>query len=561
MVNYIIIIFLIVFIIAMYLIRKIKNPFKIKDYSSNKQQNRTFFKDVGGFTFDDKTVSKEQIKHDTKILKNLLNNAESMHKEKKKWLKKLISNIKTKKISFQNLNYENAINVINLSLDDIADLVLANKLSILAKVFHFFDENYEITPEKIQEAKLHGINENELQKWVSELIAKNFIYTGFINDGQYEILFDDLKISDLNNSEDVKKIAQKLYEITNDEQKKDIENNKVEYEVLAKYLLYYGKNCIFRISKLKNILPEKFFDEEDKDPIARILKGIDTIKKDDYSIIENVNFKPVNEDFEPTVKNDKNMTSDIKNISYINAFRDHDQILDSLTNAEQRYLKIPNILVNFDAHSDMHIDKIIKDQTIANWVNIAIKKYNINKIYWVVPEVGLFDPFCLRHYFGEDIAQNENFIGKFNTNKVYKDLKKPLIQRFLFDLSTLSIVSESANYTNKEFNSYLKTGKYKKITVQICTASNLPKINKKFILSIDGDYFNLCGFDSAPWLEQISFNQSKIYNDFLELYHKKLSKASVVGLCISPEYTGLDTIGSIRGFYEYLLKKVKENNI
>lgn len=555
-----IIILLIILICTIYLIKKVRNPFKIKDYSSEKLQNRTFFKDVGGFTFNDKTLSKEQIKHDTKILQNLLNNAESMNKEKKKWLKKLIKAIKQKRISFQNLNYENAINVINLSTDDIADLVLCNKSSILVKVFPFFDENYELTPEKLQIAKLHGINEDELQKWVSELIAKNFIYNGFINDDQYEILYEQLKISDVNNPEDIKKLSQKLFEIINNEQKKDIEDNKVDYEVLAKYLLYYGKNCIFRVSKLKKILPESFFDEINKDSLSRILKGIDIIKKDDFSIIENVNFKIVNEDFEPTEKNDNKITKALKNISYINAFKDHDQILDSLTNAEQRYLKIPQILVNFDAHSDIHIDKRISEQTIANWVNIAIKKCNLKKIYWVVPEIGLFDAFCFRHYFGEDNAQNENFIGKFDINKVYKDLKKPLIQRFLFDTSTMVIISESANYSDKEFNSYLQTGKYKKVIIQICTASNLPKLNKDFILSIDADYFNLCGFDSAPWLEQISFNQRKIYNDFLELYYKKLSNASITGLCISPEYIGFDALGSIRGFYEYLLKKVKEIN-
>lgn len=545
------------YVIYVYKKRK-KTNFEIKDYSSEKLQNRTVFRDVGGFSFNDKNVSSEQIQHDVNILNNLLTNATSMHKEKKKWLKKLIQAIKLKKVSFKNLTYDNAVNVINLSLDDIADLVMTNKTSILYKVFSFENEPCIISPEKIEAAKQHGLTEEDLNKWISKLISMNLIRDGFINDGQIAILEKYLNNAEINNTKDIELIAQKIEEIINDEQKQDILKYNIEYKTLAEYLLYYGKPFTYRFSRLRKILPEEYFNDKEREPIKRILRGIDTIK--DGKIEENVNLEPDAKEFFPTPENNQKIRKAIKNISYINAFKDHDQILDALISAEKRFLKIPKILVNFDTHSDIYVDKQIEEYSIANWINTAVQRYGINQIFWVIPERGLFNPTCFGFFFGENIGNSNVFNGNYDIHKVYKDIKKPLTQRFLFDILNASVSSESAKYSDEEFNSYLKTGKYKKIIVNTCTASNLPKINKDFILSIDGDYFNNCGFDSNSITEQIPFNTNKAYNDFIDFYSKKLKKASIVGLCISPEYVGFDANGLTRRFYEYFLNAVKTTN-
>lgn len=538
-------------LIVFVLILKRSKKFKIKDYSSNKLQNRTILRDIGGFSFS-KSDSNEQIKHDCRILNNILINATTLNVEKKNLLKKLISNIKNKKFSFHNLNYDNAINVVNLSLDDISDLVSENKNSILRKMFPSYKDLLFNFNQKVEEAKEFGLDEKDLKQWLSKLYAKEIVRSNFFSDEQYLSLEKYI--------ENVDKLALEIPKTLNDEQLNEISKHYIDYKDLAEYFIFHGKKTIYRFSSLKKVLPEEFFDDINRDPLVRILKGIDDIDKKDFSIIKNANLNFFIPEFIPQNKIHKNFAKAVKKLTYVNAFNDHDQILDSFINIEKRFIKIPKTLVNFDLQPDIYINKQITEQCIANWINIAIKDYSINNIYWVIPETGLFDPFIFDYYFGENTSNDINFKGNLNINKVYKNLSKPLSQRFLFDTFTASIDSESVKYSDEEFKSQLKTGKYKEINIHICTTKNLPKINKDFILSIDGDYFYNCGFDSPTILERIPFDTQKIFDEFLSLYCKKLSNATITCMSISPEKIGFDNIGPIRGFYEYILKTVQKHS-
>ena len=398
------------------------------------------------------------------------------------------------------------------------------------------------------EAERHGISKEDLQDWFSRKLADHTVIKGFLKDEQYE------KIEEFFKTADVQSLCKKLNEVLDEEQKQHLENEKIKIEHIAKYMLYYGVNTIYRFSKLRRTLPEHFFDDKKREPISKIIKGADTIDLETFEVSENVNLEPEVKEFIPQNSLSKDM---FKRVALVDAFKNHNQIIDTIKKAEKRFIKIPHVLVNFDTHSDIYLDKPAEN-TIADWVNTVARDYDITDAYWVVPDVGLFNINTKEFFFGYNAENTKTFRGNYSYNNVYRDLSKPLTQRFLLEKINGTMVMDSVNYSKEEFASYLQTGKYKEIRVHICTKASLPKIKQDFILSIDADFFNNCGFDSDYHTEQLPFDKERAWEEFLEVWDKKMRRATIVGLCISPEYIGFSVLGATRGFYEYILNAVKK---
>ena len=139
-INWFIIVGIIVLFLGIVAIEKYwsnSRKIKTKDYSSDRLQDRKFFKDLFGFSFEGE-VSKKQIKSDLLILDNVLKNAKTMPDSKKLYLKKLAKKIKNGKLIFRDgLTYEKAVNLINMSCDDIMDLVTSDKQRRFEKMVFF----------------------------------------------------------------------------------------------------------------------------------------------------------------------------------------------------------------------------------------------------------------------------------------------------------------------------------------------------------------------------------------------------------------------------------------
>lgn len=545
---------IIIFIIGIVLSKKQYSPLIIKDYSSEKMQDRTFFRDLqDGFSFDVKNVEKTQIEHDTAVLKKVLKFAKTMPDEKRKLIKTLISNLKKRKVYFNNgITYEKAINIINLGTDDLYDLVYQNKRRILCKVFSVVDDNFNFEEEK-EYAKKHGISEDELKNWFSEILSPYYITQGFINDEQYNLLYEDyLKNADLDNQKDIDNLAQKLETIFNEEQKTLIKNKNINIKDLAYSLIFWGENTIYRLSKLKKVLPENIFDDNNRNNLHKILTGYSTIDINTKDISETNTVQYNSKEF----KTNFDIKNCVKNIFFIDAFNNQNYILNSLNLARRRYLKIPKVLVNFDLFSDIFTNRP-PQKDIASWINNVIQDYRLTDVYWVIPDIYLHDQRIKEYFFEENTFQTFAFKGNYINNKVYHDFSKPLTQKFLFDVNSGILLSESVNFTNKELISYLKKGHYKFVTIHLCTPQNLPKLKHNFILSVDSTYFVNNGYDSFYFMEHIPINLNKYFDKFLKLWNEKLCKASFVFLSVSPKFTGISKVEDIRGFYEYLLNQVK----
>ena len=79
-----------------------------------------------------------------------------------------------------------------------------------------------------------------------------------------------------------------------------------------------------------------------------------------------------------------------KETKLIDANFDHNQALDFSDYIKSQNLKLPKIIINFDTHSDLYINKPItipKEEGIASWLNAYLAKYpEVEELYWVMPD-------------------------------------------------------------------------------------------------------------------------------------------------------------------------------
>lgn len=82
----------------------------------------------------------------------------------------------------------------------------------------------------------------------------------------------------------------------------------------------------------------------------------------------------------------KGITQDTK---LIDANTDHNQALDVAEYAVKKGIKFPEIIINFDTHSDVYLNYPVMEQGAArveSWINeLFVKNQNLKELYWVMP--------------------------------------------------------------------------------------------------------------------------------------------------------------------------------
>lgn len=248
----------------------------------------------------------------------------------------------------------------------------------------------------------------------------------------------------------------------------------------------------------------------------------------------------------------------------------HDQILDVLDYAKaqgQINDKDPITLINCDTHSDIFSDSKISSETIANWVNSAVKNYNIKDVYWVIPDYIMNNPKYADTIFKRQYSENQQaFLGNEHPDKVdYK--KSKIIQTLYMDEKTGELYSESRiDGLNSKYKKYgmedrhIDKSKFKPINIHMCSKEQLPqfKDKKNVVLSIDADYFANSGYHTT---EQIGNTPSdkELYqtiSDFDSIMTKKINP-EVLSLTMSPGYTSENSFGKISEYFDNLIKNSK----
>ncbi len=183
-----------------------------------------------------------------------------------------------------------------------------------------------------------------------------------------------------------------------------------------------------------------------------------------------------------------------QNAKLIDANLDHNQALDVLEYANKKGIKTPNILINFDTHSDIFINttrKKVQASNIGDWINELLAKYpEIEKVYWVMPYEAAND-INLKYLFAtndlEIMEEYEEVLFGNSTNPKIKSThfifnpltKKPYTQELLVDTETYKINenSEDKEFINRLFNKDIS--KLRKVKFVTCTEKTLPDIKDK----------------------------------------------------------------------------------
>ncbi|MDE6138504.1 MAG: hypothetical protein K2F57_03450, partial [Candidatus Gastranaerophilales bacterium] len=173
-----------------------------------------------------------------------------------------------------------------------------------------------------------------------------------------------------------------------------------------------------------------------------------------------------------------------QNTKLIDLNTDHNQALDVSEYAKLHGIKIPEILVNFDTHSDIFLNyPVISEGNagVENWINELIAKNpEIKEIYWVMPyeeakNINLQTLFAENDYHLIPRGKASPLYGNSMNSKikwlhfVFTPLyKEAFTQEFLINTQTGKINEITQN---KALFDYLFTplNQHKKVKIITCT--------------------------------------------------------------------------------------------
>lgn len=252
----------------------------------------------------------------------------------------------------------------------------------------------------------------------------------------------------------------------------------------------------------------------------------------------------------------KDLTSLIKentqDTKLIDANTDHNQALDVAEYAVKKGIKFPEIIINFDTHSDVYLNYPVMEQDAAgveSWINeLFVKNPNLKELYWVMPNEESNKPSLQTLFAENDFSNIENAVPLYGNSLnddvpwlyfVFNPLyKKAYPQEFLVNLRD-GVINEYSR--NEQINNlfFKKKYKYKKIKIITCTKETLPNFNgKKVFLSIDADYTSNSGFDTVDDFK-INKTPTGISNTFYDIFKTikdKNIKPEIISMSLSPQY-------------------------
>lgn len=259
-----------------------------------------------------------------------------------------------------------------------------------------------------------------------------------------------------------------------------------------------------------------------------------------------------------------------KNTKLIDANTDHNQALDVAEYATSRGIEIPEVIINFDTHSDIYVNYPVMKYGIAgveNWLNEYLAKYpQVKELYWVIPDEEAKD-IPLQIFFAED---NYNLI-KIGTDLYGNSLKtnvplfkfvftpltrKAYVQNFYINTKT-GTFNEYVKDLEINKNLFLKNQPYKKIKVTTCTKDTLPDFRgEKVFLSIDADYISNSGFDTYHRFK-IRKAPNGINKGFISIFKtikNKNIEPKIISMTLSPQYLPKEHHTKVQDIFEYIIQ-------
>lgn len=271
---------------------------------------------------------------------------------------------------------------------------------------------------------------------------------------------------------------------------------------------------------------------------------------------------------------DKNIKCVTKNTKVIDANIDHNQALDVYEYANKQGVKSPDILVNFDTHSDIYLNKKVINKNgarIEDWINEYIAKNpNVHTVYWVMPKEAALDKTMqktFRTQIDTEIIDGFPLIGvSFKPASIAETLIPLTIKAFERDYlinPTSGVLNEY--YEENELNDLLfdKNIKYKKVKIITCTENSLPDFKGADVfVSIDADYLSNSGYDTFEDFENNKDKKGiyKAYKSMFKTIRTKNMNPTIISMTISPQYLPKDDHNQVIDLFEkvFIIKKQKD---
>lgn len=275
-------------------------------------------------------------------------------------------------------------------------------------------------------------------------------------------------------------------------------------------------------------------------------------------------------------KNTENYSYDLKTTvqeitketKLIDPNTDHNQALDVMEYAKQHNIEIPEIIINFDTHSDIYLNDpgILPDSGVEDWLNEFIAKNpKTDTLYWVMPDeeakniiiqilLGLKN-YDIPREFSPLIGNSQRDMNPLYF--VFNPLtQKSYTQYFLQDTrnKAMNEYTKDNKSDRKLFRKYVK---YKKVKIITCTKETLPDFKgKKVFLSIDADYTSNSGFDTSNNFKFIKSDEDikKTFYEIFKTVEEKDITPIIISMSLSPQYLPKSKHEYVKSLFDDIIK-------
>ena len=507
---------------------KIADKFKNWFYASQYKG----FLDLDGSVNFIKPKSEEEIKENLKYFDKHYNKiAHKQDSTRKELFEKLRKEIENGNISFRTRDkktIESLLNMTTIRLEKFANLKKEDL------IYTYIKDHPETKAQTI--IKDMGISEDVPRKVIANISAYRLLLENFLTQDQYKKLG--------NNFNDVNTLKYNLANILTSDQRYIMRDAETTVADFANNIIKRGFYTDYTFKHVKNMYPD-----DPNDAIRDIMAGVVSL---DRKTVRGLKAIAIPKKYNPTKEDAALIKKVFSDVIFADINTQHSQIIDVANVANDKY-KMPKILINFDSHSDMYVKPGgNKRANIADWVNYAASIDGVEKIIWVVPKHSIVNnPDADRVYFGGrmNIKQDGAYVGNVDYTQI-QDSSKPLVQKIYLNTYSKEITPVIGN--KKPRGRHIKV-----LDFIVCTQDTIPDLKGEDVfMSIDGDYFNNCGFDTSEAIATIPFNLNSAFSDFLHTLDKKNIKAKFLSCSTSPEYTSYARSQDIYGFFKYILSAI-----
>ena len=252
--------------------------------------------------------------------------------------------------------------------------------------------------------------------------------------------------------------------------------------------------------------------------------------------------------------------------AYIEINTNHNEALNVFENYIKKSGKHVPLLINFDTHSDVYINRKNDIATIGNWVNFCFNIYKVTEFYWIIPNYIIANSEYSKTYKQKQNSQKGPLLGFDNIDL---DLNKVTTQKLLFNPKTIELISKGKlNSINKKCKIFNMKNIEEQLTnlipidINILTISNLNILSgKEILLSIDADYFCNSGYDTTYRINNRYIKEEELTEN-INFFLDKLSESEInpcaVSLTYSPIYIQRKYYKNIEQFFSAVKNAGKE---